>query len=115
MSLESSRDLVLKKLRQSFPDEAAAGEALALLDNYPGDTPTGRARVQLAILKQCEGDLARLSQLIDLARTDYRDVLVGAEYPEEFPAPRNTSPDEMAAIRLRDRAQYEAWLTSGEA
>ena len=30
-------------------------------------------------------------------------------------AAKETSPEEMAAIRRRDRAQYEAWLTSGGA
>ena len=110
MPLEPSRELVLTKLHHCFPEQAVAVEALALLDTYSGDTPKGRARVQLAMLKQCNGDLAQLRQLADLALTDYRDVLVGAEYPEEFPASRRTPPEEMAAIRRRDREQYEAWL-----
>src|SRR5687768_202166 len=92
MRLESSRELVLKKLRHSFPNAADATEALASLDGYPGDTPKGQARLQLAILKQCDGNLARLRQLVELARTDFRDVLVGAEYPEEFQTSFKTPP-----------------------
>src|SRR5687768_11638563 len=86
MPVEPSRELVLTKLHHCFPDQGAAAEALGLIDTYSGDTPTGRARVQLAMLKQCGGDLRQLRQLADVARTDYRDVLVGAEYPEEFSA-----------------------------
>ena len=112
MSLKASRALVVTKLRHCFREADAAAEALAALDAYPGDTPEGRARVQLAVLKQCGGDLARLRELVDLAGRDYRDVLVGAEYPEAFGAPPNTPPDELDAIRRRDRAQYEAWLAS---
>jgi hypothetical protein len=113
MPLEPTRDLVLKKLRDCFPDSQVAAEALAILDGY-GTQPwhRERERVHLAILKQCAGDLVRLRQLARLADRDYRDALVGAEYPEQFSASSKTSPEEMAAIRRRDRAQYEAWLES---
>jgi hypothetical protein len=53
-----------------------------------------------------------LRQIVQLANQDYRDVLVGAEYPEEFPASSKGISKDMAAIRRRDRAQYEAWLES---
>jgi hypothetical protein len=112
MLLEPTRELVLKKLRHVFPDDLAAAEALSSLDGYPGDSPKGQARVHLAILMQCGGDVARLRQLVKLAHTDFRDVLVGAEYPEEFQASFKMPPQEMAVIRKRDRAQYESWLLS---
>src|SRR3954471_5962339 len=116
MLLEPPRDLVLKKLRDCFPNSRAAAEALAILDSY-GTQPwhSERERVQLAILKQSNGDLVRLRQLVGLADRDYRDALVGAEYLEEFQASSKASPQEMAAIRKRDREQYEAWLRSGGA
>ena len=114
MSLHPSRDLVLKKLRDCFPDSRAAAEALAILDTYGKERWHRECeRVQLAMLKQCGGDLVRLQQLAGLADRDYRDALVGAEHPEEFPASSKTSQQEMVAIRKRDRAQYEAWLESG--
>ncbi|MFM8325827.1 MAG: hypothetical protein ACKN9U_13270 [Pirellulaceae bacterium] len=112
MPLEPSRELVLKKLRHVFPDDRTAAEALTALDGYVGDSPKGQARIQLAILMQCGRDLKRLGQLVKLAHTDFRDVLVGAEYPEEFQASFKTPPDKMAEIRKRDRTQYEAWLLS---
>jgi len=116
MPLEPSRDLVLKKLRDCFPSSQAAADALAILDRYGTQSwHRERERVQLAILKGSDGNLNRLRQLAELADRDYRDALVGAEYPEEFPASTKASPEEMAAIRKRDRAQYEEWLQSGGA
>lgn len=113
MAAEPSRELVLKKLRASFGSAERAAEALVSLDRYGIEAwHRERERVQLAILKQCDGDLGRLRKLVELASSDYRDVLVGAEYPEQFAAPFNTPPAEMAIIRKRDREQYEAWLRS---
>ena len=116
MPLQPSRDLVLKKLHDCFPDAQAAADALAVLDGY-GTQPwhRERERVQLAVLMQCGGDLTRLRQLAGLAGSDYRDVLVGAERPDEFTASSETSSEGMAAIKKRDRARYEAWLRSGGA
>ena len=109
MSLQPSRELVLQKLRDDFP--AAADEALTVLDTYGTQSwHSEKDRVHLAILMQSHGSMERLRYLVAMANRDYRDVLVGAEYPEAFAAPLNTSPEEMAAIRRRDRDQYEAWL-----
>jgi hypothetical protein len=111
MLLTPSRELVLKKLRDCFPSEEAAIGAMSVLDLYGGQAwHRERDRVHLAVLMQCRGELNRLRELVALADRDYRDALVGAEYPEEFQASSKTSSDEMAAIRRRDRAQYEAWL-----
>lgn len=77
-----------------------------------------RSRVQLAVIKLTDGSFAELEDCIDMARTDYRDVLAYAEYPEAmklgFAAGSQLSahqPDELSSIRARDRRQYEAWLT----
>jgi hypothetical protein len=111
--MQPSPELVQKKLREAFPDPQAVAEASAILEQY-GRQSWHREpdRVRLAMLMQCDGDLARLRELAALADLDYRDVLVGTEYPEEFRASPQTSPQEMAAIRRRDREQYEKWLDS---
>ena len=114
MSAQPSSELVQKKLRDCFPDaEAAAAAALALLNGY-GAQPWHREadRVRLAMLMQSRGELGRLRELAALADRDYRDVLVGAEYPEEFQASLRTPPEAMAAIRRRDLEQYQRWLRS---
>lgn len=93
-----------------------ASDALIVLDSYGIQSwHREKERVQLAILKQCRQSLDRLRELVALANRDYRDVLVGAEYPEEFGAPPNTPDLEMMAIRTRDREQYEVWLRAGGA
>jgi hypothetical protein len=112
-----SRDLALKKLRDSFPDMRTAVEALEIPNGY-GTRPwhRERERVQLAMLMQSGGDLDRLRELAALADRDYRDALVGAEFPEQFQhASSKTSPAELEAIRRRDQQHYEAWLNSGGA
>lgn len=113
---KASRDLVLKKIHIGFPNPQSAAQILALLDAYGTQSwHRERERVQLAILKQANSDIERVRRLVDLANQDYRDVLVGAEYPEEIQASLSTPPVEKLAIRKRDRDQYEAWLRSNEA
>ena len=50
--------------------------ALPLIDDPSRDRE--RARVHLAILKLSKGDLAAFRRAVDLARRDWRDVLVAA-------------------------------------
>ena len=114
MNLQLTRELVLAKLRQCFPEPGSAEGVLPILDEYQSDSAEGRTRVQLAILMQCRGDVNRVRELVRLAQVDFRDVLVGAEYREEFAAPQNLSPEQLAAIRSRDRRQYENWLRRHE-
>jgi hypothetical protein len=107
------RKLVLKKLHDCFPEAQKAAIALTILDSYGVQSwHVERDRVQLAMLMQSKGNLDRLRELAVLADKDYRDVLAGAEYPEEFLAPFNTPTAEMSAIRRRDRHRYETWLES---
>ena len=113
MPVHATRELVLKKLRDGFPDPEAARKALLILDTYGTESwHNEKDRVQLAILKECKGSLDRLRMCVDTAMKDFRDALVGAEYPEEFQASSKTPLHEMEAIRRRDREQYEAWLQS---
>lgn len=113
MSLEPSRDLVLKKLHDCFPDPHTEADALAALGVYGRESwHRERDRVHLAILKQCEGNLERLRGLVHLADRDYRDALVGAEFLGEIQASSKATQEELAAIRRRDREQYERWLRS---
>ena len=91
----SSRALVLKKLRDCFPGDVEADEALLLLNTY---NHSERERVQLALLRLSGGDLARLRRLLEEARSDYRDTLSAAEYDR----------------RGDQDPAYTAWLRSDE-
>jgi hypothetical protein len=108
-----SRDDVVRKVRDSFP-ECEHASVLRLLDTYPGDTPEGRARVQLAIVKLAKGDVADLAGWVDVARRDFRDVLASAEYPRQvklaFVDLDRLSAADRARIVADDRAEYFAWL-----
>jgi hypothetical protein len=73
-----SREQVIAAANATFRPEERA-QALAILDAYPGDTPTGRARVQLAVLKLSGGELARLRDFVEVAIADFRDVLYAAD------------------------------------
>lgn len=114
MPLQPSRELVLKKLHDCFPDAATAREALVVLDSYGTESwHRERERVQLALLRISEGDLDILRPNTLGARSDYRDTLVPAKFDGESQSSSKTPPAEMAAIRKRDRDSYERWLTSG--
>ncbi len=111
---QPSRPLVLRKLQACFPDESRANDVLKLLDQYGIELhERERDRVQLAILKLSEGNLTKLRYYIQVAKTDYRDVLAWAEYPEQirtFASRFNSPPEVIRAIKERDRTQYEQWL-----
>ena len=108
-----TRELVLAKVRALF-SASEQEQVLALLDTYEGDTPEGRARVQLAILKLTEGDAERVAGLVDLAARDFRDVLAPVEYPRQtalgFTGVGALSEAEREQVVREDRAQYVAWL-----
>jgi len=110
MPLDHAGNLVLKKLRDCFPDPAKADEALAILESYGTES---WHRIRLALLKISNGDIEMLRSYTRGAQSDYRNTLLAAEFPEECQASSKTPPAELAAIRKRDREQYEAWLHSG--
>src|SRR5262245_41264460 len=109
--MEASSDLVLKKLGDCFPVSNDAIEARAILETYGAESwHREKWRLSLAALKMSEGNLEKLREAVEFAKKDYRDVLAAAEYPEELRMAED--PKDIAAIRARDRAQYEAWLNS---
>jgi hypothetical protein len=122
--MPKSRTKVIRKVRKIFPDQDA-GLIMEILDQYGLESyETGRTRVQLAILKvfqegaaDKEGSderLERLRRLVRVAKSDYRDVLAWAEYPEEskkgFVGMKALSPQEAKELREQDREGYRRWL-----
>jgi hypothetical protein len=76
--------------RQFAPDQRDA--VLRALDIYPGDTPAGRARVQLAILKVAAGDAAKVHECAAHANVDFRDVLYTADHGVDQAGPPVLAP-----------------------
>jgi hypothetical protein len=106
-------DDVDRIVRRDFPNEQFA-PITALLNEY-GHEKWHResSRVRLAVLKLAHGSVEKLRVHIEAAKSDYRDVLAAAEYPDyckigfritELPA------DEQRRIINRDWKQYEDWL-----
>ena len=65
-------------------------------------------RVYAAALKEGAGELDRLRSMIDLANSDYRDLLVAAEYPAQKKEGLfgYHSPITIQA----DKSQYDEWF-----
>ncbi len=77
------REDVINVVRRMFPAERTV-EIMTMLDIYDGEsTESGRARVQMAIVKLSEGDEDKLLRFIEVALQDFRDVLFWAESPQE--------------------------------
>lgn len=104
---------VERVVHRDFPaDEYTA--VLAILDEYGTEKwHRERARVQLAALKMANASMQRLRAYIDVAKRDYRDVLLAAEYPacgkagfqvQKLPA------NERSRIYESDWQQYQEWL-----
>src|SRR6266498_260400 len=112
--MNPDRDLVLTKMKETFPQEDSE-EVLAVLDLYGEESyERERERVQLAILKLSHGSMDELLSNVEVAKQDYRDILAYAEYPHEMRRSadeiRRMSADEAQSIRDKDRQQYLEWL-----
>ena len=66
---------------EAFPG-ADHAEIMKLLNTY-GTEPyeRERERVQLTIIRICQGDASRLPYQVEVAKIDYRDILVFADRP----------------------------------
>lgn len=110
MTMKGTLDKKIHQLSLGDPNQI-----IQKLNTYGTESHEGEPeRVRLAILKLCGEDLHGLDDLIEAAKRDYRDVLAWAEYPEEiragYRATSELSPEELAALRKRDREQYVKWL-----
>ncbi len=104
---------VARIVQRDFPADRV-DEVLALLQAYgTADWHREVPRVRAAILKIADGDLERLRGELEVAKRDYRDVLLGAEYLAygalTLRNPAASTEDLQRAIQA-DSAQYEAWL-----
>jgi hypothetical protein len=110
--VDYKRDLVIAKAKQCFPNEDQ-GKVMGILDLYGEESHwREKERVQIAILKLSGGDLENLRAYAEIAKSDFRDVLASAEFPEEMSkkAWNMSDKEEVKRIRERDRQQYIDWL-----
>lgn len=116
--VKNTENIIKQKISQLWP-EHESHEILKILDQYGAESYHKEIkRVHLAIIKLSEGDLGRLKHFVDVARSDYRDVLAFAEYPGEmklgFLGKKELTPEEVHELRKRDREQYLDWLENGD-
>ena len=110
--MKFTRDLVIKKVNQIFPKEDRE-RILSILDKctYPF-----KERLQLAVLKLCEGKEDNVRKLIKLAEIDHpRDILWPAEEPNLTAAADkmpNMTKKEIEELQEKDHKQYLDWLKS---
>lgn len=96
-------------VRRDF-EPSRAGEVLAILDDY-GER--GAARVRLAILKLSEGDVDLVHTYTEMARGDFRDAVLSAEYPRyaDLAWGEGEPPDHVRRRAIEeDWAEYRTWL-----
>jgi hypothetical protein len=76
---------VFNVLATRFPPERAPAIAGALSEAFPGVPPEGklRERVQAAILRMTLEVDDGMARALELARIDYRDLLVNAGFEQE--------------------------------
>lgn len=67
-------------------------------------TPTGLERLRFAAIRLSDGALPRLRDAIALAKTDWRDLLVGADFADDVHAHRSWQP------RRLEPALVERWM-----
>lgn len=104
---------VIRIIQREFPTEQFK-KAMSVLSEYgTEDWQRGVNRVRLAVLKLAGGDLQALRREIDIAKSDYRDVLASAEYPvymKKVPPSGKLDEDELERIIRADWEQYISWL-----
>jgi hypothetical protein len=69
----------------------------------PGATPSTLERIRFAALRLSAGDMDRLRYAVELANTDWRDLLVGALFADDIHAHQKWTP------RPLDAATSDAW------
>ncbi len=110
---EFTDDDVKRIVCRDFPAEEFASVMTALSEYGTEKWHREQTRVRLAALKVADGSMPRLQTCIELAKRDYRDALVAAEYPAcgkiGFRI-RKLPENERRVIIDSDWQQYHDWL-----
>ena len=99
-----TKDDIDRIIGRDYPDQRKE-DVWSILEGYGSGESF---RVFAAALKEGKGNLERLKQMVDLAITDYRDLLAAAEYPAQMKEGlfSSHSPKTMK----EDEKQYYDWF-----
>lgn len=83
----------------------------AKLNKVKSDSESGKNRISAAILKLSNGNINSIENFVELANSDFRNVISQAEYPRcselEFEDLENPK---IGKIYLEDWEEYTEWL-----
>jgi hypothetical protein len=107
---------VEKIVRRDFPPDKFTAVMNTLSSYGLKDWHREVPRVRLAILKLAKGDWLKVQSYVDIATSDFRDVLGEAEYPAyvaHLKSGRRVEGlphDEQQQVAADDSSQYVEWL-----
>ena len=111
MHAVDNKPLLQHKLVAMFPDDNSRKAAMAILHQYGTEEHERESeRVWLAILKISGSNLEKIRKNTALAKQDFRDTLVAAEYPNQGRCVQMPEGIEKQKLIEKDRLQYEKWL-----
>jgi hypothetical protein len=102
-----------KVLEKLFTDATIREEVVAILGAYGREDYHGEAtRVHLGILRLSGSDLESIKRWTSLACSDYRDLLIEAEYRRSFGKDKlkERDPEKYAQLEQKERDEYRQWL-----
>jgi len=102
-----------KVLEKLFPDPLLRGSVVAILGAYGRkDNHREAPRVHLGILRLSGSDVESIKSWTSLACSDYRDLLVEAEYRRSFGKDKlkERDPEKYAGLEQKERDEYRQWL-----
>lgn len=111
------RDIVESKVSAMFSIPIVP-EVLEILNEYQAFSEQHSARVHLAVLRLSGCDLEKRREQINVAKLDFRDVIVPAEDPGIVKLGMSAwyalSDDEKEKLSKEDHTQYMDWILQKE-
>jgi len=105
--------LLPQTLDKLFPEAALRKKVVGILEAYGREEFHREVeRVHLGILRLSGANLEMIEQHTNLACSDFRDLLIAAEYPLTFgkKALKEKDPAKYAKLEKKEREQYDQWL-----
>ena len=109
------KELIPVALRAMYSDEQYRVQVQVQLDAYGRESyQREKYRVILGVLYLTSQEQDKLSSFIELACTDYRDLLCAAEYPHSSGCGRlkDKDPEKYRKLQVKEEKEYLSWVQS---
>jgi len=106
---------VTAAIEKHFPEAERAEVARVLSDYYEGATREGAERIHLTILRISRKDVNRVRMLVDMAKHDYRDVIMAESHPSRtyWVGLLRRSPGDLGGFAHLRPESLEKWKEAG--